>query len=299
MAQLVRALNGMADQLGKTMGQINGEAERTTRCAQVLASDAEEARSRSQTQVDRIMAMTASMEQMSVSIREVSSNAEGVAAAAAEARRLSIEGNAKMAHDRREMVNIVRNVEISGELLGQLTEAITQIGAITQVIKDIAEQTNLLALNAAIEAARAGDQGRGFAVVADEVRKLAERTATSTAEIGEHLAHVDQKAADTVAAMQKVRECVESGDQGTQAIDATLQQIVAAAGRVSDLVSGIATATQEQARSTEATAQGIEAVSSLTEETNTTIQRVKATSNEVNEVARELQTLVSRFRIRS
>lgn len=299
VAQLVRALNSMADQLGQTMSQIHLEAERTAHYAQQLANDAEEAQNRSQLQVDRAMAMTAAMEEMSVSIREVSSSAEGVAAAANEARRLSVDGNSKMAHDRQEMADIVRNVETSDALLGELSGAIKQIGAITQVIKEIAEQTNLLALNAAIEAARAGEQGRGFAVVADEVRKLAERTGASTAEIGERLAHVDQKATETVNAMHKVRECVELGDQDTQAVDGTLQQIVNAAGRVSELVSGIASATQEQARTTETTAQGIEAVSALTEETNSTIQRVKATSAEMNQVARDLQTLVSRFRIHS
>ena len=299
VTQLVRALNVMAAQLGHTMGRINTEAERTASYAAQLANDADEAQRRSQTQVDRIMAMTASTEQMSVSIREVSHSADGVAAAAEEARRLSIDGNAKMAHDRQEMADIVGNVEASGELLGQLTAAIGEISAITQVIKEIAEQTNLLALNAAIEAARAGEQGRGFAVVADEVRKLAERTAASTTEIGERLAHVNEKADETVGAMHKVRECVELGDQDTRAIDDTLQQIVASAGRVSDLVSGIATAAQQQARTTETTAQGIEEVATLTEETNGAIQRVKTTSNEMNEVARELQHLVSQFRIRS
>lgn len=299
VAQLVRHLNSMSEQLGKTMGQIHLQAERTTRFAQLLAEDADEAGKRSEIQVDRVMAMTAAMEQMSVSIREVSSNAEGVAAAAGEARRLSLDGNEKMVSDRQEMDHIVHNVETSGELLGQLSEAITQIGAITLVIKGVAEQTNLLALNAAIEAARAGEQGRGFAVVADEVRKLAERTAASTAEIGERLAHVDRKAAETVDAMSKVRDSVECGNKDTQAIDETLQQIVVTAGQVSDLVSGIAAATQEQARTTETTAQGIEAVSGLTEETNSTIKRVKATSAEMTAVARDLQTLVSRFRIQS
>ena len=299
VAKLVGALNGMADQLGKTMSRIHEGAERTAHFAQQLATDAEEAQNRSQLQVDRAMAMTAAMEQMSVSIREVSSSAEGVADAANEARRLSLDGNTKMAHDRQEMGDIVRNVEVSDALLGELSTAIKQIGAITQVIKEIAEQTNLLALNAAIEAARAGEQGRGFAVVADEVRKLAERTAASTAEIGERLAHVDRKASETVGAMRKVRECVEQGDQDTQAVGDTLQQIVNAAGRVSELVSGIAAATLEQARTTETTAQGIEAVSALTEETNSTIQRVKATSADMNLVAGELQALVSRFRIQS
>jgi len=78
--------------------------------------------------------------------------------------------------------NVERNVEMETDVskkLLKLSDDVTQINNVLDVITSIAAQTNLLALNAAIEAARAGDQGRGFAVVADEVRQLAIRTTNS------------------------------------------------------------------------------------------------------------------------
>lgn len=67
----------------------------------------------------------------------------------------------------------------SGALRGEfssLSEAMSGLRDVLQVIDDITGQTNLLALNATIEAARAGDAGKGFGVVANEVKKLASDT---------------------------------------------------------------------------------------------------------------------------
>ena len=107
--------------------------------------------------------------------------------------------------------------------MGQLDEHARAISRIMGVISDIADQTNLLALNAAIEAARAGDAGRGFAVVADEVRNLAEKTMTSTHDVGEAIKAIQEstaKSMDSVDnAVSQIEQATDLAGQSGQALE--------------------------------------------------------------------------------
>ncbi|MBF0341283.1 MAG: methyl-accepting chemotaxis protein [Magnetococcales bacterium] len=69
------------------------------------------------------------------------------------------------------------------EVMHSLTEEVSAIADIVEMINHIADQTKMLALNASIEAAGAGDAGKGFAVVATEVKELALQTAKATLKI--------------------------------------------------------------------------------------------------------------------
>jgi methyl-accepting chemotaxis protein len=91
-----------------------------------------------------------------------------------------------------------------------VTESLTRVNGIAQLIAGVAEQTNLLALNATIEAARAGESGRGFAVVANEVKNLASTTTQSTTEIASTLNGLEHD----VAAMADVIHRMTDGMGG-------------------------------------------------------------------------------------
>lgn len=122
----------------------------------------------------------ASVEDIRISLTQISENASQNAELATKARNVTDE--------------IIGLVENGSQVFGETVDAVNEISSsgkemaqYVRMIEDISFQTNLLALNAAVEAARAGAAGRGFSIVAHEVRSLSVRTSDAASAIRDHL----------------------------------------------------------------------------------------------------------------
>ncbi len=196
-----------------------------------------------------------------------------------------------MTHDTSQLaVNAQDIATRGGEVVSEVVQTMQDIAAssnkvvdIIGVIEGIAFQTNILALNAAVEAARAGEQGRGFAVVAGEVRSLAQRSASAAKEIKELIG-------DSVDKVQNGSALV--GRAGT-----TMEEIVQAVRRVTDIMGEISAASEEQSTGIEQVNRAVVQMDEVTQQNAALVEEAAAAAASLEEQTRQLQSIVAGWKV--
>ncbi|MFN3581186.1 MAG: methyl-accepting chemotaxis protein [Pseudomonas sp.] len=296
LARVARAFNtmrerfhSMVSQLSSATGQLAAAAEETS-AVNVQTSDGIR---RQQSETEQV---ATAMNEMTATVQDVARNAAGAAQAANAADREAAEGRQVLNRTIEVINSLAAEVDRAAEVIRQLEKDSDSIGSVLDVIRAIAEQTNLLALNAAIEAARAGEQGRGFAVVADEVRTLASRTQKSTTEIQDMIEKLQSGAANAVKVMQTGHQQAQEGVSQVALAGKSLESITHAVVSINDMNAQIASAAEEQSSVAEEINRNIVVVSRIGEQTSEGAQQTAATSEELAQLAAQLQGMVQQFR---
>lgn len=255
-------LEALVAQLLSASGQINSGASRIAKASDDLSR-------RTESQAATLEETSAALHKMTGSLKTTAASASD-ADKAVRAARTDAEDSGKV------MAEAV-------QAMGEIQSSSSQIVKIIGVIDNIAFQTNLLALNAGVGAARAGEAGRGFAVVASEVRDLAQRSSEAAKEIENLISassgHVNQ-GVDLVG---------KAGD--------TLQSVLGAVANLSTLVSGIASAQEEQSTGLSEISAGANALAEVTQRNAAMVDQSTNESHALREQAERLSALVAKFRL--
>jgi len=297
ISDLLRGLAAMQSSLREVVAQVRAGAVSLERMSGALAGASADVANASHQQAEYASGMAASMEELSVSIDQMREHATTSSDLAVRSGEASRQGRDVTLSAAQEMAAIAEGARQSAGIVAELGGLSTEISGIVNVIREIADQTNLLALNAAIEAARAGEQGRGFAVVADEVRKLAERTASSTQQIGDMISRIQSGTRRAVEAMEADVQRASQGEELAHRAGASIDEIEQRASAVVSAVGDIQRALSEQSQAARDVAVRVEQIAQKTETNSQASTRTSEHAGEVSSLAMRLNSLVAGFRV--
>jgi len=297
LGNVVDSVNYMLDNFTSVLRRVRDAANDVSASANQIMG-ASETMATGATQQDHEITNTSSaVEELTVSMKQVSNNAEASAEAARRALDAAEQGNRSVRDTLEGMQRIRSSVQATAKKIKSLGDRSLEISEIINVINDITEQTNLLALNAAIEAARAGEAGRGFAVVADEVRKLAEHSRTATKDIAALIKAIQAETNEAVVVMEEGTREVEVGARLADQAGKALEAISAVVRQSAELVQEISLASKQQVRGTEGVANAMQIISNITRQTSQGARQTARSTEKMVKMSEQLNEALSQFRV--
>ena len=269
IVQLMQALRVLQLNTKWLVMQIKESTDKVNIGAQEIAHGNADLSRRTESQASSLEETASSMEELTSTVQENATNAHMASKLVASTADIAVHG---------------------GEVVGQVIETMASINSSSRKIADIigvidgiAFQTNILALNAAVEAARAGEQGRGFAVVAAEVRHLAQRSAGAAKEIKTLIV-------DSVAQVDLGRKLVNEAGEAIDDVVTSVQLVV-------EIMSGSATASQEQSAGIAQVNQAVSQMDEMTQQNAALVEQSAAASESLQDEAAKLAKLVDTFKL--
>ncbi len=291
------SVNFAIEALRSLVKTINDASVGVTSAAQEAQATAMHLAEASEHQATQITNASAAINEIAVSIDEVSKNSLESADVAQRSVLIAHNGAEVVRETIRGMNNIRTQIQDTSKRIKRLGESSQEIGSIVELINDIAEQTNILALNAAIQAASSGESGRGFAVVADEVQQLAERSSSATRQIEGIVKTIQEDTNEAVKSMEQTTTEVVGGARKAEDAGEALTEIETVSNDLAELIQNISEAARQQSVAATNISGTMNVIQEITTQTSAGTQQTAESIGNLVELATELRKSVEDFKL--
>ena len=269
IGHLMGAINKITHGLARVVDVVRSNSNSVATASAEIAQGNLDLSARTESQASALTQTAASMEELEATVKQNADNAGTANQLAVQASTVAQRGGQEVSH----VVETMEGINASSR----------RIADIIGVIDSIAFQTNILALTAAVEAARAGKHGQGFAVVASEVRSLSARSAAAAKEIRELINESVQQ--------------VEEGSRIVHQAGVTMSQVVESIRRVTDIMTEISAASNEQRSGVEQVAEAVTQMDQATQQNAALVEQMAAAAASLQQQSDDLVNAVSVFQL--
>ncbi|MDJ0726123.1 MAG: methyl-accepting chemotaxis protein [Prochloraceae cyanobacterium] len=276
----------------KSAREVNNSVAENQNTISLLASRATE-------QTNRIDRTRECVEKMTVSIKEVASNARDAAKVARSASTTANLGGEAMEKTVDSILQLQETISATTNKVKRLGQSSQEIAKAISLINQIALKTKVLAVNAGIEAGRAGEEGQGFVIVAEEVGKLAAQSATATKQIEQIVENIQIETSELAKTMKVGTVQIEQGTRLLKDTKSNLIQLVDVSRRIDLLVDSISAATISQAETSQSVNSLMQEIAAVSQETSKSSDRVSHSLQQTVKIAEKLQLSVQNYKVQN
>ncbi len=276
-------------QLGRNLEVNNTAGNTISDIASDLNSISYDQTERAVSQVQSVSMVSATLQELSTTARQIAEVAESVFSATEEALKTAESGGQAVGESVSGIDTLRQNVDSIAAIVSDLSLQSNRIGEIVELITELAEETNLLALNATIEAAGAGEYGRRFAVIAAEVQDLSIRSRGSARDVQQILSQIKNSISRTLLATERGLAEARRVTHIAEGAGEAIEQIIETVESTNQLARQIHLTTQQQRSATDQAVDMVRQLANDARDAAGGAQHVLKVSNQLSDTARNLR----------
>ena len=295
-ASVADTINSTIVELRNLINKININTLQISAAAQETQATVLHLADASDHQAQQISEASHNIVKFTNTVEQVSLNANHSLVMTTQSTNLTHQGQESVSEAIHSIDSVNEHIQETSKIFTRLIGNSQQASDLVELLNDTAEQTNILSLNAAIQADKAG---HGFAVIADEVQRLAERSGKAARQIGTLIKTIQSDSKEAISSIEHATTKALLGNKLSREASSSLEKIEALSHRLSEQVSNITTAAEQQGKEALSASDNMNIIQEITMQASTGNDENIASISRLLELSNELRASASSYKLPS